>query len=260
MLSRRTLTLLLVSCLAAGALWAADDPFVGKWKLNPSKSRFPDEMKVKAAGANRYTFDFGAGNPETIVTDGTDQPGIFGTTLSVTVEGPDTWKVVRKKGGRTLLTGIWKLSSDGKTLSDTYRENEPDGSTLSMDYVYKRTTAGSGFAATWDSVSEKMNSVFELQIQPYEGDGLAFITPAEKETRNLRFDGKDYPDVGPNAPPGSASSGRRVNEHTLEMTDKIKDKVMDTRQIELSPDRKTLTTTVHPAGQGKVNVLVFDRE
>ena len=243
-----------------GTLWAANDTFVGKWKLNPSKSRFPDEMKVKAAGANKYTFDFGAGNPETIVADGTDQPGIFETTLAVTVEGPDTWKVVRKKGGRTLLTGIWKLSTDGQTLSDTFRQNQADGSTLSMDYVYRRTTAGSGFAATWESVSEKMNSAFELQVQPYEGDGLTFITPSEHATRNMRLDGKDYPNVGPAAPSGSVSSARRVNEHTLEMTDKIKDKVLDTRQVEVSPDSKTLTMTVHPTGQSRPSVLVFDRE
>jgi hypothetical protein len=259
-MSKHTFQLLLGACLVTVTLWAANDPFVGKWKLNPSNSRFPDEMKVTAAGPNRYAFDFGAGNPETIVADGTDQPGIFGTTLSVTVEGPDTWKVVRKKGGRTLLTGIWKLSKDGKTLSDTYRENQPDGSTLSLDYVYKRTTAaGSGFAATWESVSEKMNSVYELQIQRYGGDGLTFITPAEKETRNLRFDGKDYPDVGPGVSPGSVSSGRRVNERTLEVTDKIKGKVTDIRQIELSPDLRTLTMTVHPVGQSKPNILVFDR-
>jgi hypothetical protein len=259
-MSRRMVESLLVVCLVAGALGAADDPFVGKWKLNSSKSRFPDEMKLETAGANKYAFDFGAGQSETIVADGTDQPGIFGTTLAVTVEGPDTWKVVRKKGGRTLLTGTWKLSQDGKTLTDLYRQNQPDGSTLSMDYVYQRTTAGSGFAATWDSVSEKMNSPFELQIQRYGGDGLTFMTPAEKATRNLRFDGKDYPDVGPDLPPGSAASGRRVDEHTLELTDKIKDKVMDTRQVELSPDRKTLTMTIHPTGQGRANILVFDRE
>jgi len=251
---------LLVASLVAGTLWAASDPFAGKWKLNPSKSRFPDEMKVKAAGENRYAFDFGAGNPETIVADGTDQPGIFGTTLSVTVEGPDTWKVVRKKGGHTLLTAVWKLSQDGKTLTDTFRGNQPDGSTLSLDYVYKRTTAGSGFAATWESVSEKMNSAYELQIQSYEGDGLAFIAPAEKETRNLKFDGKDYPDLGPNVSPGAVSSGRRVNEHTLEITDKVQDKLTDTRQIELSADLKTLTMTVHPVGQSKQNILVFDRQ
>ncbi len=259
-MSRPAFRWLLVVGLLTGTLWPVNDPFVGKWKLNPSQSRFPDEMKVKAAGTNRYAFDFGAGFRETIVADGTDQPGIFGTTLAVSVEGPGTWSVVRKKGGRTLLKATWKLSKDGKTLSDFYRESQPDGSTLSMDYVYKRTTAGSGFAATWESVSEKMNSEYELQVQRYGGDGLTFITPAEKVTRNLRFDGKDYPEVGPGVSPGSVSSGHRVNERTLELTDRIKDKVTDTREIKLSPDLKTLTMTVHRAGQETPNVLVFDRE
>lgn len=255
---KHSLQLLLVACLVTRALWAVDDPFVGKWKLNPSKSRFPDEMKVEAAGPNKYAFDFGGGTPETIVADGTDQPGGFGTTLSVTVEGSDTWKVVRKKDGRTLLTAIWKLSKDGKTLSDTYRETQPDG--LSLDYVYERTTAGSGFAATWDSVSEKMNSTYELEIKPYEGDGLSFITPTEKETRSLRFDGKDYPRVGPDVSPDAVSSGRRVNERTVEITNKNKGKVRGTWHVELSPDSQSLTMKVHRAGQNKANVLVFDRE
>ncbi|HLY62320.1 MAG TPA: hypothetical protein VKV95_16380 [Terriglobia bacterium] len=256
---KRASQLLLVACLVPGASWAASDPFVGKWKLNPSKSRFPDEMKVKAAGANRYAFDFGAGTPEIIVADGTDQPGIFGTTLSVTVEGPDTWKVIRKKDGRMLLTATWKLSRDAKTLTDLYRENEPDGSTLSMDYVYERTTAGSGFAATWESVSETMNSAYELQIQPYESDGLTFISPEEKQPRNLRFDEKDYPN-GPDAPPGSVHSGRRVNERTLEVTDKTKGKIMNSHTIELSPNLKTLTMTDYAVGRSRPNVHVFDRE
>jgi hypothetical protein len=105
-----------------------------------------------------------------------------------------------------------------------------------------------------------VNSVFEFQIRPFESDGLSFITPAEHETPNMRFDGKDYPDVGPNVAPGSASSGRRVNERTLEVTDKIKGRIMDTQQIELSPDLKTLTITVRQVAQGKPNILVFDRE
>jgi hypothetical protein len=35
---------------------------------------------------------------------------------------------------------------------------------------------------------------------------------------------------------------------------------MDTRQIELSADLKTLTMTVRPVRQSKPNILVFDRE
>jgi len=98
-MAKHIFRLRLVACLVTRGLSAVNDPLVGKWKLNPSKSRFPDEMKVEAAGANKYAFDFGGGTPETIVADGTDQRGGFGTTLAVTVEGPDTWKVVRKKDG-----------------------------------------------------------------------------------------------------------------------------------------------------------------
>jgi len=69
---RRTVQLLLVAFLATGTLWAANDPFVGKWKLNPSQSKLTDQMKVEAAGANKYAFDFGGGTAETVVADGTD--------------------------------------------------------------------------------------------------------------------------------------------------------------------------------------------
>jgi len=108
-----------------------------------------------------------------------------------------------------------------------------------------------------------VNSVVEFQIESYQADGLTFLTPAAHHTLNLRFDGKDYPSVGPDVPADSAYSARRLNERTLEITDKIKGKVTDitdTQQIELSPDFKTLTQTMHPADQGTPNILVFERE
>ena len=256
---KRTFELLLVACLGTGALCAANDPFVGEWKLNPARSKLTDQMKVESVGANKYVFDFGGGS-ETIVVDGTDQSGNFGSTLSVTVEGPDTWKVIRKKDGRMLITATWKLSKDGNTLTDDFTGIEPNGSTFNLNYVYKRTAGSSGFAGTWESTSETVNSVFVLQVRPYEGDGLSFIDPSEEETKNVKFDGKDYPNLGPNVVPGSASSVRRVNERTLEMTDKIDGKVMDAQQIELSSDLKTLTMTVHTVGRSEPNILVFERQ
>src|SRR6516162_11416314 len=143
---KRTFELLLVACLGTGALWAANDPFVGEWKLNPARSKLTDQMKVESVDANKYVFDFGGGS-ETVVVDGTDQPGNFGSTLSVTVEGPDTWKVIRKKDGRMLITATWKLSKDGNTLTDDFTGIESNGSTFDLNYVYKRTAGSSGFAS-----------------------------------------------------------------------------------------------------------------
>jgi hypothetical protein len=256
----RVLQLLAAACLATGVAWAADNPFLGEWKLDSSKSRMPDEMKVESKGGNKYSFDFGGGNPETIVVDGSDQPGIRGTTLSVKADGADTWTVERKKDGKLLLRGTWKLSKDGNTLEDFYREFEPDGSTLSLDYVYRRSGGGSGFAADWQSIRETMNSPYSLEVKTYHGDGLSFVSPTEHETKNVMFDGKDYPNEGPDVEAGSTSAIRRVNEHTLELTDKAGGKVRATEQIELSSDLKTLTITVHIPGRDKPNVMVFDRE
>ena len=114
---KRALKLMLFAGMTVGMAWAAENPFIGEWKLNPSKSRMPDEMKVESKGGNTYSFNFGGG-AETIVADGTDQPGNRGTTLSVRADGADTWIVERKKDGRLLLRATWKLSKDGGALTD----------------------------------------------------------------------------------------------------------------------------------------------
>jgi hypothetical protein len=258
----RTFRLLLVACLATSSVWAANDPFAGKWKVNPSKSKLNDEMKVEVAGTNRYAFTFAPGLVDTVVADGSDQPGLGGTTLSVTVKGLNSWVVVRKMKGRTLLTAYWTLSEDGKTLNDAYTEFAPDGSASSIPYVYERTAGSSGFSGTWDSESEKVKAGIELQIQPYESDGLSFKRSDAEMIKKMKFDGNDYPDLDPNGgDKGTAYSGRRVNERSLEIAEKFKGKITGTRQIELSGGLKTLTVTVRLVGQSRPkSILVFDRE
>jgi hypothetical protein len=268
-----TFRLLLVACVSTSSVWAAKDPFVGRWKVNPSRSKLTDEMKVGGMGANKYTFTFGPGLVDTIVADGSDQPALQGTTFSVTVQGPNNWKVVRKMKGHALLTAYWTLSEDGKTLNDAFTQYLPDGttlfsqplpngSTLFLPYVYERTAGNSGFQGTWDSESAKVKAGIELQIQPYEGDGLSFKHSDEGMAKTIKLDGKDYPDLDPNGrDKGTAYSGHRVNERSLEITEKSKGKITGTRQIELSGDLKTLTVTVHLVGQSRPqSILVYDRE
>jgi hypothetical protein len=257
---KRVFQSLLVVFLATAALWAASDPLVGKWKLDPSKSKATDLMRVATAGENKYTLIFNSGHVETVAADGTDQPGIFGTTVSITVLAPDHWTVVRKQNGRTMLTGNWKLSEGGKSLTDHFTSYQSDGKASVVDYVYIRSAGDSGFPGSWESQTDTVHDSFELHIQPYEGDGYSLTNSDEGSPKNLKLDGKDYPREGKYVPSGSTSSGRRVNERTLELTDKINDRVTDTQRIELSPDDKTLIITMQPSGQSKPNVFVFDRE
>jgi len=251
----RTLQLLLAGCLMSGTLLAATDPFVGEWKLDISRSKIFDRMKVESIDSNRYSVDVGDGRPTTVAVDGRDQPGNDGVMTSVLAEQPNSWKIVNKKDGHVVLMATWKLSQDGNTLTDNFASFAPDGSpAVSLRYVYKRTdgTPGSGFVGTWESTSQAMDSTFLLQIQQYQRDGLSIIIPAQNQTQNVAFDGKDYPNV---------ASGRRVNEHALEIEKKSKGKITGSQQIKLSSDNKTLTLTVYTAGRNEPNnILVFERQ
>ncbi len=235
-----------VVCLAAGTLWAASDPFVGKWRVNPSKVKITDEMTVGVVAENKYAFTFVPGAVDTIVADGTDQPTLDGTTLSVTAEGPNNWKVVRKKEGRKVISAIWTLSADAKTLDDAFTQYQPDGSPTTVHLTFQRAAGSSGFPGTWDSVgSGGLDSGIELEIQPYEGDGLSLISPLVGGTKNIRFDGKD---------------SRRVNQHSLELTNNSQGRIRVT-QMEVSADLRTLTISVRLAGEKDLGTtLVFDRE
>jgi hypothetical protein len=252
---------LLVASLIAGAACAATDPFVGNWKVNPGKSKMTDEMKMEAAGANKYIITFQPGAVDTIVTDGSDQPAVGGTTLSITAKGPNNWTVVRKKDGRMLLSTNWTLSADGKTLTDDFTGYQSDGSKSTTHLVYQRTAGSSGLAGTWDSDNAKPDSAMALRIQSYQADGLSIFGPEGQITQSLKFDGNEYLDSGSDAPPGLMSSGRRVNERSLEITRKYKGRLIDTSQFELSADLKTLTLSIILAGENKPrNTFVFDRE
>lgn len=254
----RPIAQLSLCLLLTGTLWAAADPFAGTWKLNPAKSKLTDEMKVEAAGPNKYTLNFSGDNTETIVADGTDQPGVFGTTFSIAVVSDHEWKVVRKNGGKITIVGIWNLSDDGNTLTDHFTGYRADGSSSTVLYKYARTGGGSGFAGTWDSTVEQVNA-FEMQIRPFQEDGLSLIIP-QRMTRNVKFDGKDYAAEGANLLAGYALSGRRASDKNIELTDKVSGKVMDTQELVVSPDGGTLTITTHQPGRAVTNVQVFDRE
>ena len=263
-MTNRTIRLLLTFALLTVTLHAAPDDslasFPGKWKLDSSRSRLTDQMKVEAAGLNKYNLIFSGDNVETIAADGTDQPALFGTTFAIIVQDANHWKMVRKKDGKITISALWQLSPDGKTLTDNFTGYNPDGTTTNLHYIYQRTAGSSGFVGTWESTTEDVNSTYELEIKPYEGDGLSFTQGSGQITQNLRFDGKDYPGSGADAAAGYVSSGRRINDYAVERIDKLNGKILYTQQVELSPDGKTLTMTIHVPGRDKPDIMVFNRE
>src|SRR5689334_23345270 len=232
--------------MLAGAV--ATNPFVGDWKLNPSKSSLPDRMKVESVRDSTYAFDFGGG-PETIVVDGTDQPTSLygGGTLSVAPEG-ETWKVIRKtKDGRVLLTATWSLSKDGNELEDHYTSFNADKSPYTLNYVYKRKAGASGFAGVWESTSMKaVNYIVALQLRSNEDGSLSIVDSASTLTGNMQF---------------PSSSIRRLNAHAVELMRRKSDGALsEFLRLTLSADLKTMTMTPHSKPGDAPHIFVFERQ
>jgi hypothetical protein len=244
--------------LATTSLWTVNDPFVGKWKVNPARSRIIDRMQIDAAGPNTYAFRFEGSPAETVITDGNDQPSASGTTLAVTITDARHWKVVRKQAGQVIITANWTLSQDGATLRDSFNGAPPFGSGSTETYTYRRTSGTAGVTGAWESTDPKAPAL-EIEIRPNGTRALSFITPvaAAQAVKTVIFDGQDH-QAG--AARELTASGHRTSVRTLDVTDKAQGQIVDTRLYKLSVDGKSLTLTIHVVGQKAPNVLLFERE
>jgi len=252
----QTIRFVAIASLAASTFWTANDPFVGKWRLDVSRSTIVDDMRVEALGPNKYAFNFEGGPTETIVADGTDQPGLPGTTLAVKADDERGLTVVRKQDGNVIVSARWKLSPDGRILRDAFTNVQPDGSKVTVDYVYKRMAGTSGFAGTWESITKPLGLKLELGIEPYGNKGLTFVSAGPN--RSVTFDAREHP--ASDAKDGLTLSGRRLGARALEYTEKSRGKIQRSRRFQLSRDGRTLTETLRSADQVTPNVLVFERE
>ncbi len=245
-----------VASLAAPAFWTPNDPFVGKWRLDLSRSTIVDGMQVETLGPSTYRFSFEGAPAETIIADGTDQPGLPGTTLSVRSEDARTLTVVRKQAGQVIVSASWKLSTDGKSMHDAFTSLQPDGSMLTVDYLYKRVSGGSGFRGSWESTTKPVGLKLELAISPYANKGLSFVGPGSE--KSVVFDGHPHPLAGDKSE--VTVSGRRRGPRTMEYAERKGAEIVRARHFKLSRDGRTLTEIVSTNGRTIPDVLVFDRK
>lgn len=249
----------LLGLISASAL-AADDSFVGNWKLNPDKSQFNGlTYKIEDAGGGRYRFIFGD-DVETMTLDGKAHVTKYGDTWSIKATGPNSWESTNKRDGKVTATSKWTVSEDGQTFTTMDENMRPDGSTGKSESTLKRTEGSSGLVGTWESSSVKIMSPLPIEIKKWQKDGYTLTNPAYKQHLHFKLDGKDYAPTGPRVPKGMTASAKKVDDRNIEMTYKLKDKTTETDRWELSEDGKTLTQTVTYSGVSKPEVDVYERE
>jgi hypothetical protein len=108
------------------------------------------------------------------------------------------------------------------------------------------------------STSAQFDTAYIVQVRPYQTDGLSIIFSSEGVTKNIRFDGNDYTNLGSGVK--TVSSAERMNERKIALKDKIEGKVVGTQEMNVSDNGETLTLTIHTPGRSDPNVLVLERQ
>jgi hypothetical protein len=142
--------------LLATAVMAADDPFIGTWKLNLAKSSLPSSISIESSvckaealdGGIKVTYDSllinGKTHHEQLAAkyDGKDYPNttdslVVGLIVVKRIDA-NNLQFVQKKDGKEVLREQIRISKDGKVQTDTMKGTDAQGHDFTLIWVYDK--------------------------------------------------------------------------------------------------------------------------
>jgi hypothetical protein len=232
----------LLTWIAATSKAAAQNPFVGTWKLNQEKSQMgggilkfgPAEGQAIELTAGGITYSFRPDGKPYALPSG--DVAIWRQTSS------DSWTTeYRKTDNKLLSIDTWKLASDGKSLSVTTSGAKANGDLYTDTESYVRTAGSSGLIGSWKGTDVKLSSPNELTIQEAGLDALVLKIAAMKATCKVNFDGKEVAVDGPDIPTGLRLALTRTGPYSFKIVQKLNGTLISSSQYTVSDDGKTMT-------------------
>jgi hypothetical protein len=239
---------LLPAVILMGAISAfAQSAFEGTWRVSMQSG----EIK----GHEKYLLQNGVWHCEScapkedIKADGkphkvTGSP--YFDTATVNVVNDRTIEITSEKNGKPSGKSKMTVSEDGKTLTSDFSFVSEGGQEGSMATVYDRVgdipAGGNKVSGTWQQtkLENASESVVKFTYKVTE-DGLSMSDPLG-DSYSAKFDGQEYPYKGD---PGTTSvSLKKIDENTIEETDKRNGKVITVSRMTVGTDGKTMKISV----------------
>jgi hypothetical protein len=225
----------------------AQTAFVGTWKMDIKHNL---QMPTKPY---RYLLAGGVFHcqtcapPYSVRADGmdhkvSDRP--YFDTVSVKVVDDQTVEETDKKAGKTVTVATFKVASDGVT--ETYEATDSSNSNgdpvkmkAELSRIGKPPAGAHAISGSWRAVKfEDMSENGLLVTYAMDGSNLRMTAPTG-QSYSAPLDGTDSPY---NGDPGQTSvSMKRIDDRTIEETDKRNGKIIGTSRLTVSVDGKTMT-------------------
>ena len=243
----KTSHLMLISIAAAfPTTCLAQSAFVGTWKADINNNlqlpKKPNEYLLRGGVYHCRT----CAPPWSVKADGEDHPVSghpYFDTVAIKVVDDHTVQEVDKKGGKPVTTTTFSVSADGKTatldVSDSSASNadpvkvKGEATRVRPGPAGAHAVSGAWRTTRFDTVSDNgLMTTWSLS-----GDTLKMSTPTG-QSYAAPLDGTDSPFVGD---PGQSSiSLKKIDERTIDETDRRQGKVIGTSRMTASADGKTI--------------------
>lgn len=240
------------------------DSFDGTWKIEVSTVPLPTKPTVWLLQGGVYQCMSCLPTIE-VHADGQDQhvTGQPYDTISVKIMDDHTVEEIEKKNGKTVSAEEFTVSRDGNTVTDDYPSgSDPNALPVITKVVMTRITKGPAgshaISGSWQ-ISKIENVPDEALLFTFkvEGDSLRFSRPAG-QSYTARLDGTDALVKGD--PDSNGVSVKRINENTIEETDKRDGKVLSISRMTVAPDGKTMTIVNNDVVAGTTSRFTADKQ
>jgi hypothetical protein len=252
-----TLCALLVSFAAL-----ADSPFDGTW-VSKDESLVMDKKPYVISLAKGVWENKAAIPPLHVKADGTDQAvkgHAYYDTLAVKSGGPDSVETTVKQGGKLVVSTVYSVSADGKTLTQKVTDQsgtEPATTENTYERVGAAPAGAHAVSGSW-RITKSVNSANSRTITyKSTADGMSFSTPTG-QSYTAKFDGKEVPIAGD--PGGTTVSLKKVNASSFIETDHVKGKVVEVDHWTVAADGKTMKIEWDRKDSGRKGSAVFDKQ
>jgi hypothetical protein len=235
---------LVVSSLVA-ARCAAQSPFDGTWKIDTNASP-PSTVRYDYLLQNGTYRCASCDPPVEIKADGLDHK-VTGQpcydTVSVKVVDKSMIAETDKRNGRTVGSQMMRVSFDGNTATVDWTEScSASGDAVTGKDILSRLREGPdgahAISGSW-KISKRINrSQNSLEITLKLERGTFSFTDPTDQHYTAKLDGTETPFMGGLST--TMVSVKRVNDNTIEETDRRDGKVVEVTRFVVSADGKTL--------------------
>lgn len=230
----------LVACLGSAA--AAQNPFVGTWRLDPQKSQLAGQVLTFGPAQGAAMELSAEGQKYSFRVDGYNYRMASGDLAMWRQVDPSTWVTVyRKSTGEQLHTDTWQMAMDEQSMTVITAGIDPDGSPVTNTVLYTRTAGSNGLIGSWKSTGVKLQPLPVFQIQAYGLGGITITDAAQKSSLTANFDGKEAAPQGPNVSKALTIALFRLGPSGFREVKKMNGQVFYDSRFTVAADGKTMT-------------------